>query len=118
VQSTSLISSAPVIPTFEPPEPTPNDEYPGYYQLPSGSWAAYDPEYYARFSKKWQNDYDKHVRDLERGKIKGFEDVDKASMEEVDAQQEMERARVEIKQREERKALTEGAGGGPSAPRM
>lgn len=32
-----------------PPEPTAADPYPGYYQLPGGAWAAYDPTYYASF---------------------------------------------------------------------
>lgn len=43
------ISSAPAVADFVPPEPTPNDPYPGYYQLPSGDWAAHDPEYYHSF---------------------------------------------------------------------
>ncbi|KIR25476.1 hypothetical protein I309_05640 [Cryptococcus deuterogattii LA55] len=43
------ISSAPVAPDFVPPEPTANDPYPGYYQLPSGEWRAYDPDYYSSF---------------------------------------------------------------------
>ena len=43
------ISSAPTVADFIPPQPTPNDPYPGYYQLPSGDWAAHDPEYYHSF---------------------------------------------------------------------
>lgn len=43
------ISSAPTVADFVPPEPTPNDPYPGYYQLPSGEWAAYEPGYYHSF---------------------------------------------------------------------
>ena len=43
------ISSAPAIPDFVPPEPTSSDPYPGYYQLSSGQWAAYDPDYYHSF---------------------------------------------------------------------
>nr|XP_019048241.1 hypothetical protein I302_02009 [Kwoniella bestiolae CBS 10118]OCF27171.1 hypothetical protein I302_02009 [Kwoniella bestiolae CBS 10118] len=45
----TLISSAPLAPDYIPPAPTPNDPYPGYYQLPSGEWRAYDPAYYASF---------------------------------------------------------------------
>ncbi|KAJ7582662.1 mitotic checkpoint regulator, MAD2B-interacting-domain-containing protein [Mycena floridula] len=116
--SLPAISSAPVIPTYEPPEPTPNDEYPGYYQLPSGKWEMYDPEYYAKFSKKWQFEYNAHVRALEKGTAKGFEDLDKSVVAEVDAQKEMERAKQEIKLREERKAVTHGAAGGPAMPNM
>ncbi|KAG6900861.1 hypothetical protein C0993_009979 [Termitomyces sp. T159_Od127] len=115
---TPSISSAPDVPTFEIPEPSQTDEYPGYYQLPSGAWAAHDPAYYAKFVKKWQAEYDKHVRALEKGMAKGFEDLESAEVEDVNAMAEMERAKREIKEREERKALTQGAGGAPAAPRM
>jgi len=90
-----------------PPEPTPQDEYPGYYRLPSGKWAAYDAEYYQKFYKKWQADYDKYVRDLEKGKMKGFEDLDEESATGVNAMEEMAKAREEIQVNEERKALTQ-----------
>jgi hypothetical protein len=43
------ISAAPAVADFVPPPPTAADAYPGYYQLPSGSWAAYDPAYYSSF---------------------------------------------------------------------
>ncbi|KAK0228570.1 mitotic checkpoint regulator, MAD2B-interacting-domain-containing protein [Armillaria fumosa] len=116
--STINISSAPAIPTFEPPEPTMNDEYPGYYQLPSGVWKAHEPEYYATFLKKWQKEYNDQVRALEKGVAKGFEGMEKEGMEDVDAKKEMERAKKEIKEREERKAITKGAGGAPDKPKM
>ena len=48
VPPTSIIS-APAVADYVPPEPTSNDPYPGYYQLPSGAWAAYDPDYYHSF---------------------------------------------------------------------
>jgi len=116
--SLPTLSSAPVIPKFEPPEPTPTDPYPGYYTLPSGAWAAYDPEYYSKFTKKWQAEYNAHVRALEKGQVKGFEDLDKAAVEEVDAMKEMEKAKLEIQERESRKAVTRGADGAPSAPNI
>ena len=116
--SLSLPSAAPSLPTFEPPEPTPTDPYPGYYQLPSGVWAAHDPEYYAKFMKKWEHDYNSQLRALEKGKIKGFEGLDDALVEEIDALKEMEKAKKEIQEREEKKAVTQGAGGGPVAPKM
>ncbi|TFK76402.1 hypothetical protein BDN72DRAFT_234807 [Pluteus cervinus] len=124
VPSTSIgsslpaISSAPEVPQFEIPEPTPNDAYPGYYQLPTGTWAAYEQEYYAKFMKKWQDEYNAYVRALEKGKIKGFEDLDDAAIQEVDAAKEMERARKEVKEREDRKAMTTGAGGDPAQPNI
>ena len=111
------ISSAPKIEEFVPPEPTPQDEYPGYYRLPSGTWAAYDAEYYQKFYRKWQADYDKYVRDLEKGKIKGFEDLDEESTRGVDAMEEMAKAREEIQVKEERKALTQ-AQDQSAAPKM
>ncbi|ORX35020.1 mitotic checkpoint regulator, MAD2B-interacting-domain-containing protein [Kockovaella imperatae] len=52
IATTFLITSAPSVPDFVPPEPTLNDPYPGYYQLPSGQWAAYDEEYYTSFFSK------------------------------------------------------------------
>ena len=111
------ISSAPKIEEFVPPEPTPQDEYPGYYRLPSGKWAAYDAEYYQKFYKKWQADYDKYVRDLEKGKIKGFEDLDEESARGINAMEEMAKAREEIQVTEERKALTQ-AKDQTAGPRM
>lgn len=114
----SSLSSAPVVPTFQPPKPSQTDEYPGYYQLPSGAWAAHDPTYYAKFVKKWQDEYDAHVRALEKGMVKGFEGLETASVEEVNAMKVMEKAKLEIKDREERKAITQGADGGPVAPKM
>ena len=116
--SISRLSSAPVISTFEPPEPSETDEYPGYYQLPSGAWAAHDPTYYAKFVAKWQKDYDAQVRALEKGAAKGFEGFDSTGVEEVDAMKEMEKAKLELRIKEERKAITQGAGGGPAKPRM
>lgn len=95
-----------------------NDEYPGYYQLPSGAWKAHEPEYYATFLKRWQKEYNDQVRALEKGVAKGFEGMEKEGMEDVDAKKEMERAKKEIKEREERKAITKGAGGAPDKPKM
>ena len=68
--------------------------------------------------KKWQEEYDTHVRALEKGVAKGFEGFEDSTLSEVDAKKEMERAKKEIQEREERKAVTMGAGGGLAAPRM
>lgn len=68
--------------------------------------------------KKWENEYNAHVRALEKGTIKGFEGLKDAAVEEIDALKEMERAKKEIQEREARKAVTQGADGGPVAPRM
>lgn len=101
-----------------PPEPTPTDPYPGYYILPSGSWAAYDPTYYQKFYKKWKKEYDNHVRALEKGIEKGFEGMETDGATEVNALSEMEKAKVEIQEREERKALTMAGDEVPVAPKM
>jgi proline-rich protein PRCC len=111
------VSSAPKIEDYTPPEPTPDDPYPGYYQLPSGTWAAYDTSYYQQFYNKWKADYDRQVRALEK-KEKGFEGADADDTQEINALREMEKAKQEIQEREERKSLTTGAGEGPEAPRM
>jgi len=115
--SSLSISSAPKIDEYTPPEPTPNDPFPGYYQLPSGTWAAYDSAYYQRFYDKWKADYDRSIRAFEK-KEKGFEGADTDDTQEVNALREMEKAKKEIQEREEKKALTKGAGGEAEAPRM
>jgi proline-rich protein PRCC len=111
------ISSAPKVDTFVPPEPTPTDEYPGYYKLPSGDWAAHDPTYYKGYYDRWKREYDAHVRALEKG-MRGFEGYDEGGAQEVDAQAVMEKAKVEVKEREEQKALTRGTAGEPEKPKM
>lgn len=111
-------SAAPIVPEEKIPEPTPYDPYPGYYQKPNGEWAQYDVEYYTKFQKKWQAEYDAQVRALEKGAVKGFEDYDAAHAQEIDPVEEMERAKKEVQEREERKALTKGAGAGPAEPKM
>ncbi|TCD68906.1 hypothetical protein EIP91_009456 [Steccherinum ochraceum] len=117
IPSLPIISSAPKVEEFTPPEPTPKDAYPGYYQLPSGTWAAYDPVYYKKYYDKWTKEYNDHVRALEKGIEKGFEGAEEAAQE-VNAAKEMERAKVEIQDKEEKKALTAGAGAGAAAPKM
>ncbi|EIM90074.1 uncharacterized protein STEHIDRAFT_166335 [Stereum hirsutum FP-91666 SS1] len=113
------VSSAPDIDEFVPPEPTPTDPYPGYYQLPSGTWAAHDPAYYQKFYDKWKRDYDAQVRAMEKNPAKGFEGADGDDTTEVNAAKEMERARIEIKEREDAKNMTQGTSEGQqAAPKM
>ena len=57
------------------------------------------------------------MRDLEKGKIKGFEGLDEESTMGVDAMEEMAKAREEIQVKEERKALTQ-AQDQTAAPKM
>jgi hypothetical protein len=117
--SSFAISSAPAISTFRPPSPTLDDPYPGYYQLPSGAYAPYDSTYYASYAQKWKAAYDKHIRALEKAQY----DPETDGARDVDMTAEMEKARKEIKDREDRKALTagkaeQGANGEPAMPRM
>ncbi|KAI6150422.1 mitotic checkpoint regulator, MAD2B-interacting-domain-containing protein [Pisolithus tinctorius] len=112
-------SSAPAIPTFRPPSPTLDDPYPGYYQLPSGAYAPYDADYYASYARKWQAEYDKQIRELEKSQY----NLQTEDVQDVDMAAEMEKARREIQVREERKALTAGkannnADGEPEMPKM
>lgn len=85
--------------------------------LPSGQWAAHDPAYFKKFYDKWQKDYDAHVRALEKGIEKGFEGAEEGAAE-VNAQKEMEKAKVEIQERESKKALTAGGPAVAAAPNM
>lgn len=57
------------------------------------------------------------MRSLERGE-RGFEDYDEDAAGEVDAAAEMERAKVQVKELEERKALTKGDQDELDKPRM
>ncbi|KAH7910184.1 proline-rich protein [Hygrophoropsis aurantiaca] len=103
-------SSAPPVPEFTPPEPRPDDPYPGYYLLPSGTWAAHDPTYYLAFHKKWQREYDTHLRALE-----AHADTDaNPDTQNVDVAQALAEG---VKQREETKAITK-TNGEPAQPRM
>lgn len=98
------ISSAPVAPDFIPPEPTANDPYPGYYQLPSGEWRAYDPDYYHSFFRPSAPVSDKQDADdgwvgrhwdaFEKGQFQG-------QVLDIDANKGLAEARAE----EERRAL-------------
>ncbi|KAI0811252.1 mitotic checkpoint regulator, MAD2B-interacting-domain-containing protein [Irpex lacteus] len=102
------VSSAPKIEEFVPPEPTHNDPYPGYYllllELGSVRYSVL-PE----VLQEWKKEYDDHVRALEKGIEKGFEGAEEGATE-VNALKEMERAKVEVQEREEKKALTMGLG--------
>ncbi|KAH7103903.1 mitotic checkpoint regulator, MAD2B-interacting-domain-containing protein [Auriculariales sp. MPI-PUGE-AT-0066] len=96
--SSVRISSAPEIHEYEPPEPTPTDPYPGYYQMPNGQWAAYEPAYYKL-----------------SGTTKGFEGVDEDDLESFSAMDESARARAAI---EDTKNITKNIKTGPDAPKM
>ncbi|THH33961.1 hypothetical protein EUX98_g283 [Antrodiella citrinella] len=76
------------------------------------------PAYFKKYYDRWTKEYNDHVRALEKGIEKGFEGMEREGAQEVDAAKEMERAKVEVMEREEKKALTVGAGAGAAAPKM
>ncbi|EIM20573.1 hypothetical protein E3Q22_03068 [Wallemia mellicola] len=53
-QSTFSTSVAPELPEYTPPDPSPYDPYPGYYQMPTGEWQAYDSAFYKSKVRQWQ----------------------------------------------------------------
>ena len=44
------------MPDYVPPDPSPYDPYPGYYQTPSGEWESYEPSFYQSKVRQWQID--------------------------------------------------------------
>lgn len=65
------MSAAPAVADFVPPEPTAHDPYPGYYQLPSGAWAAYEAGYYASFFAAPESSADAAKAEEERALAEG-----------------------------------------------
>ncbi len=102
--SRPLISSAPTVADFVPPPPTPSDPYPGYYLLPSGSWAAYEPAYYHSFFP--DNQPDKVKEKGEDGRVgKHWDEYDTRGGEivDIDVGKGLEEARREEERREKLK---------------
>jgi len=105
------ISSAPTVTDYQPPEPTTEDEYPGYYKLPSGTWAQYDPEYYRSF---WQKKKEEWEATYGGAAEKGFENAQEEAKE-ISVVDQLNHGQ---KLREERKNLTRNATAGPQKPNM
>ena len=84
-----------------------DDPYPGYYQLPSGAWRMHDPAYYKIYTDRWAREYEKQIRDYEKGQ-KGFEGagVGGEDAEEITASALADAARAA---REEKMSLTRNA---------
>lgn len=112
-------SAAPAVKEFVPPVPTPNDEYPGYYQLPNKQWAMHDPAYYNSVAKAWnQTSVEEEMRrragPAER--VRKQWEGDEADLQQVNAMDEASRAIAEI---ESTKSITaETLRAGPTAPNM
>jgi proline-rich protein PRCC len=112
-------SAAPVVNDFVPPIPTPEDEYPGYYQLPNKQWAAYDPSYYQFVSKTWQPasvEQEMRRRAGPSERVRKQWQGDEEDLQQISAMDEASRAQAEI---ESSKQLTaEVLRSGPTAPNM
>ena len=91
---TSIVS-APSVPDFVPPQPTVDDPYPGYYQLPSGQWAEHDREYYNSF---WRDQSASQQQDkVDDGRVgKHWDEYTRgADVVEVDVAKGLEEGRAE-----------------------
>ncbi len=95
--SSMSITSAPEVKDYVPPPPSINDPYPGYYQLPSGSWAAYDRGYYMSCFKQAEED-GPVGRDWD-----AMGQVDQGGMQKIDVAKDLQHQK---KLEEERKKLT------------
>lgn len=101
IPSRPPVSAAPKVKEFEPPAPTPYDPYPGYYQLPSGEWAAHDPAFYKQYWDSWQSAFDESGK---RKDGKGWEGADRDDLQTVDALEELKKEQLAAK--EKQKGLT------------
>ena len=111
--SSITITAAPKVEEFVPPDPTPEDPYPGYFKMPNGQWAAYDPEYYYSIAKTWTQ---QATEEKGRSRQRDINAVDGDHLQEVSAMDEASRTRAEI---EARKDMTADViRSGPKAPNM
>lgn len=111
--SSIMITAAPKVEEFIPPDPTQGDPYPGYFKMPNGQWAAYDPEYYYSFARTWTQ---QATEEKGRSRQRDVNAVDSDSLQEVSAMDEASQTRAEI---EARKDLTADViRSGPKAPNM
>jgi proline-rich protein PRCC len=111
--SSITITAAPNVEEFIPPDPTPSDPYPGYFKMPNGKWAAYDPEYYSSIARTWVQ---QTTEEMGRSRQRDINTGDDDHLREVSAMDEASRTRAEI---EARKDLTADViRSGPKAPNM
>ena len=110
------LSSAPAVKDFEPPAPSPYDPYPGYYQLPSGEWAAHDPVVYKKFMQQLTSGVDMQAGNQTKSEAKEFAARSEDNMATFDPNEELRQG--QIAERERRKAVTTTPAGAPAVPRM
>lgn len=116
ITSSITLSSAPAVKDFEPPEPSPYDPYPGYYQLPSGEWAAHDPVVYKKFMQRLTSGVDMQAGNQTKSEAKEFAARSEDNMATFDPNEELRQG--QIAEREKRKAITTTPAGAPAVPRM
>lgn len=114
--SSITLSSAPAVKDFEPPAPSPYDPYPGYYQLPSGEWAAHDPIVYKKFMQQLTSGVDMQAGNQTKSEAKEFAERSEDNMATFDPNEELRQG--QIAERERRKAITTTPAGAPAVPRM
>ena len=111
--SSTTITAAPNVEEFIPPDPTPDDPYPGYFQMPNGKWAAYDQEYYSSIARTWAQ---RTTQEVDRSLQRDVNAADGNHLQEVSAMDEASRMRADI---ESRKDLTADViRSGPKLPNM
>ena len=114
VASSSItITAAPKVEEFIPPDPTPDDPYPGFFKMPNGQWAAYDSEYYHSIASTWTQPA---TEERDRSRQRDINTVDANHLQEISAMDEASRMQADI---ETRKDLTADViRSGPKAPNM
>ncbi|KAF8311636.1 hypothetical protein DL93DRAFT_2168960 [Clavulina sp. PMI_390] len=112
------ISSAPSVTEYEPPPPSIDDPYPGYYQKPSGDWAAYNPEYYKSFWESWNTEAVQSATLQPKGKRKDrtWDGVESEDLQEANAREEM--LMSQMAEREATKGITTAPAGPAAQPKM
>ncbi|QRV86089.1 mitotic checkpoint protein prcc-carboxy-term protein [Ceratobasidium sp. AG-Ba] len=108
--------SAPEVKDFEPPIPTLYDPYPGYYQMPSGEWRAYDPGVYQKFMKQLTSGVDPQMDSQTKSEAKEFAERSRDDMATFDPTEELRQG--QIAERERKKAITTTPANAPAMPRM
>lgn len=116
-QSASItLTSAPDVKDFEPPIPTLFDPYPGYYQLPSGEWAAHDPLFYKKVIAQLTSGVDPQAGTKTKSEAREFGGSSREDMATFDPTEELRKG--QIAELEKRKAITTTPAGAPAVPRM
>ncbi|KAH7340255.1 mitotic checkpoint regulator, MAD2B-interacting-domain-containing protein [Rhizoctonia solani] len=112
--SSITLMSAPEVKDFEPPVPTLFDPYPGYYQLPSGEWAAHNPAYYKKVIEHLTSGPD--LRAQNKSEAREFAGSSREDMATFDPNEELRQG--QIAELEKRKAVSKTPSDAAAVPRM